>query len=62
MPAAALTKLESGLKAALNDPATVKTIGQVRLLKDFMGSAELTKMLEGEQQALGPLVKERVAK
>jgi tripartite-type tricarboxylate transporter receptor subunit TctC len=62
IPSDVLAKLEGGLKAALNDPETVKTIGKERLLENFMGSAALTQMLQEEQQALGPLLKELFVK
>ena len=62
IPDSVLRTLEGGLERALQDPETVKTIGEVRLLKDFMGASALNEMLVSEQSELGPILKELFSK
>jgi tripartite-type tricarboxylate transporter receptor subunit TctC len=56
-----VSKLEEGLQAALEDPATVEVIGEERLLDPFMGSEDLTDMLEEEQETLQPILEKLFA-
>jgi tripartite-type tricarboxylate transporter receptor subunit TctC len=55
-------RLEETLKGALEDPATVETIGKERLLDPFMGADDLTSMMQDDQKTLGPILKELFAK
>jgi tripartite-type tricarboxylate transporter receptor subunit TctC len=57
-PADAITALEGSLEKALKDEATVTTIGDVRILPEFMGSEELKTMMTDEQETLIPSLKE----
>jgi tripartite-type tricarboxylate transporter receptor subunit TctC len=57
-PKPVVAKLEKALQGALEDPATVKVIGEERLLDEFMGADDLTSMLQDEQDVLKPIIKE----
>lgn len=61
-PEDVVSQLEEVLEGALEDEATVKIIGEERLLKPFVGAEALTEMLEQEQETLGPLLTELFAK
>lgn len=58
IPEGVLSTLEGSLEKALEDPATIEVIGEVRILDEFMGADALQKMMVDEQETLGPILME----